>query len=64
MIWGRLHRSTNQQEEDFKKRFEKANPTAKDRLIMIVTGFVVLGLPAAAVLIGFGLLILWIFGAL
>ena len=64
MIWNRLHRATKQQEEEFKQRFEKANITAKDRFIMIITGLIVVGLPAAAILIGFGLLILWIFGAL
>ena len=64
MIWRRLHRATKKDEEEFKQRFEEADPSRTDRIVMVLTGLVVVGLPAVLFLVGFALLILWIFGAL
>ncbi len=64
MIWRRLRRATKQDEEEFRQRFEEAKPTFTDRLVMVLTGLVVVGIPAAAILVGFAFLIMWIFGAL
>ena len=64
MIWRRLHRATKQEDEEFRQRFEEAQPTFTDRLVMVLTGLVVVGLPAILFLVGFAFLILWIFGAL
>ncbi len=64
MIWRRLRPASKQDEEEFGKRFEEAKPSFSDRVIMVLTGLLVVGLPAALFLVGFGFLILWIFGAL
>ncbi|MBO4283072.1 MAG: hypothetical protein J5958_00460 [Clostridia bacterium] len=64
MIWRRLRPASKEDEEEFRKRFEEADPPFKDRLLMVLTGLLVVGLPAALFLVGFGFLMLWIFGAL
>lgn len=40
------------------------NVSFADRLIMIVTAFVILVIPSALILIGLSLLVMWIFGLL
>ena len=64
MIWRRLRPASKKDEEEFRQRFEETKPPFKDRLVMVLTGLVVVGLPAALFLVGCGFLILWIFGAL
>ena len=64
MIWRRLRRATRKDDEEFRQRFEETKPAFTDRLVMVLTGLVVVGIPAAAILIGFAFLIMWIFGAL
>lgn len=63
MIWKRLKKATPEQEREFRERLSEEAPLV-DKVIMVFTCFGVVIIPAALVLIGFGLLILWMFGAL
>ena len=63
MIWKRLKKATPEQEREFRERLSEEAPLV-DKVIMVLTCFGVVIIPAALVLIGFGLLILWIFGQL
>lgn len=62
--WKKLKKSTPESEKEFGDRFKEAGVTWKDKLAMIISAFFVLFLPAALILGGFGLLVLWMFGAL
>ena len=64
MIWRRLKKPTREQEEEFRKRMSDDKITAKDRFAMALSAFLVIVLPCLAVLVAFGLLILFLFGAL
>ena len=63
MSWTLLKKATPEQEREFRERLSEEAPLV-DKVIMVLTCFGVVIIPAALVLIGFGLLILWIFGAL
>ena len=63
MIWKRLKKATPEQEREFRERLSDEAPLV-DKVFMVLSCFGVVIIPAALVLIGFGLLILWIFGAL
>jgi cell division septal protein FtsQ len=64
MIWRRLKKPTREQEEEFRERMSDDKITAKDRFAMALSAFLVIVLPCLAVLVAFGLLILFLFGAL
>ena len=64
MIWRRIRPSTKKEDEEFADRFEQQKVPFSERLIMMLTGFAVVVVPAALFLVGFGLLILLIFRAL
>lgn len=64
MIWRRLKKATREQEEEFRGRMSDEKLTAKDRVAMVFSAFLVIVLPCLAVLLIFGLLILLLFGAL
>ena len=63
MIWKRLRKPTPEQEADFQKRMSDENLTWKDKLAMVLGAYVTILLPCILVLLGFGFLILLIFGA-
>lgn len=60
----KLNKVTPEQEEEFRKRMEEANLSKKDKLAIVLSAFLTILLPCALILVGFGFLILWIFGAL
>ncbi len=62
-IWKRLKKSTPEEEAEFRERMSEENVPFTDKLIMLLTAFVVLVLPSALILLGISLLVLWIFGA-
>ncbi len=62
MIWGRLKKSTHEQEEDFKERM--SDVPLKDRAIMTITAYAVLVIPSLLVIVGLSLFTMWIFGLL
>ena len=64
MIWKRLKKSSPENESDFKERMSDDRLSVQDKVIMILTSFVVIVLPCALILIGMSLLMLWIFGLL
>lgn len=64
MIWKRLKKSTPESERDFKERMSDEELPLQDKVLMVLTSFVMIVLPCALVLIGMSLLIMWIFGAL
>lgn len=64
MIWKRLKKSSPENESDFKERMSDDRLSVQDKVIMILTSFVVIVLPCALILIGMSLLMLWVFGLL
>ncbi len=64
MIWKRLKKSSPENESDFKERMSDERLPVQDKVIMILTSFVVIVLPCALILIGMSLLMLWVFGLL
>lgn len=64
MIWGRLKKSTPEQEKDFKERMSSEEVTWKDRIAMVLSAYVAILLPCIVIIALFALLILWVFGAL
>lgn len=64
MIWGRIKKSTPEQEKEFKENLEKENVTRKDKFAMVASAFLVIVLPCLAVLLILAFLMLWIFGIL
>ena len=64
MIWKRLKKPDPNATEELAERFEEQKVGWKDRFAMIVSAYVVLLLPCLLLLVGFSLLILWLFRAL
>ena len=64
MIWKRLKKISPENESDFKERMSDERLPVQDKVIMILTSFVVIVLPCALILIGMSLLMLWVFGLL
>ena len=64
MIWKCIKKSSGEQEEKFREMMTEEKVTFKEKLMMVLSGFLVIVLPCLLVLLLFGLLILWIFGAL
>ena len=64
MIWGRLKKSTPETEEAFARQLDEAKITGKDRFAMVLAAFLVIFLPCALILGGFGFLILLLFGVI
>ena len=64
MIWKRLKKPNPNATQELEERFEDQKVGWKDRFAMIVSAYVVLLLPCLALLVGFSLLILWLFRAI
>lgn len=64
MIWKRIKKSSGEQEEKFKKMMTEEKVSFKEKLAMVLSGYLVILLPCLLILALFGLLMLWIFGAL
>ncbi len=59
-----LPQPSEEREQERREQMRDVKVPLSDRFVMIGTAFVWLFLPAAAILIAFGLLALWLFGAL
>ena len=64
MIWKRIKKSSGEQEEKFKERMTEEKVSFKEKLAMVLSGYLVILLPCLLILALFGFLMLWIFGAL
>lgn len=64
MIWRRLKKNTEEQDQDFSDRMKELKGSPKDMIAMIVSAFVVIVLPCLLVLLAFAFLIMLLFGAI
>ena len=64
MIWKRIKKSSGEQEEKFREMMTEEKVTFKEKLMMVLSGFLVIVLPFLFFLLLSGLLIHSIFGAL
>ena len=64
MIWKRIKKSSGEQEEKFKEMMTEEKVSFKEKLAMVLSGYLVILLQCLLILALFGLLMLWIFGAL
>ena len=64
MIWKRIKKSSGEQEEKFKEMMTEEKVSFKEKLAMVLSGYLVILLTCPLILALFGLLMLWIFGAL
>lgn len=64
MIWRRLKRSTPEEDQKFAEMMKEEKVSYKERLVMMITAYAVIFIPCVIVLLLFGLLALWIFGAI
>ena len=63
MIFRRLRKSTDEEEEQFGRMFEEEKVGWKDKLAMLISAFFVIMIPCILVLLVFAGLILWLLGA-
>ncbi len=64
MIWRRLRKSTKEEDRKFAQMMEDEHVTFKERLLMTLVAYAVILIPCILVLVGFGLLVLWMVHAL
>lgn len=64
MIRRRQRKATREDGERFRKELDDAGVGFKDRLIMVLTAFLMIVLPSALILTAFGFLILLVFRAI
>lgn len=64
MIWKRLKKSTPEQEEEYQKQLQETNVTPREKLVMVLTAYVVILLPCLLVLLGMCAVVLWVMGLL
>ncbi len=64
-VLGRLRSKPDpEKERQLREGMENTHLSWKDKFAMVFSAYVVLLLPAILVIVGFGLLVLWIFGAI
>ena len=64
MIWKRLKKSTPEQEEEYQKQLQETGVTPREKLVMVLTAYVVILLPCLLVLLGMCAIVLWVMGLL
>lgn len=64
MIWRRLKKSTEEEDQQFSERMRELKSSPKDMIAMIFSAFVVIVLPCLLVLLAFAFLIMLLFGAI
>ncbi|MCI8800424.1 hypothetical protein AMURIS_04562 [Acetatifactor muris] len=64
MIWKRIRKSSQEEEEKFQKELREAGVSFREKLVMTLTAYVVLVLPCLLLLIGLSAFMLWIMGLL
>ena len=64
MIWKRIRKSSQEEEEKFLKGMQEAGVSFREKLVMTLTAYVVIVLPCLLILIGLSVFMLWIMGLL
>lgn len=64
MIWKRIRKSSQEEEEKFRKGMQEAGVSFREKLVMTLTAYVVIVLPCLLLLIGLSAFMLWIMGLL
>lgn len=64
MIWKRLKKSTPEQERQFREQMQETKVTRGEKLLMVLTAYVVIVLPCLLILAGLGWFMLWVMGLL
>nr|WP_297863744.1 hypothetical protein [uncultured Acetatifactor sp.] len=64
MIWKRIRKSSQEEEEKFQKELREASVSFREKLVMTLTAYVVIVLPCLLLLIGLSAFMLWIMGLL
>ncbi|MCI9143931.1 MAG: hypothetical protein HFH87_15175 [Lachnospiraceae bacterium] len=64
MIWKRIRKSSQEEEEKFRKGMQEAGVSFREKLVMTLTAYVVIVLPCLLILIGLSVFMLWIMGLL
>ena len=64
MIWKRIRKSSQEEEEKFQKELREAGVSFREKLVMTLTAYVVIVLPCLLLLIGLSAFMLWIMGLL
>ena len=64
MIWKRIRKSSQEEEENFQKELREASVSFREKLVMTLTAYVVIVLPCLLLLIGLSAFMLWIMGLL
>ena len=64
MIWKRIRKSSQEEEEKFQKELQEAGVSFREKLVMTLTAYVVIVLPCLLILIGLSVFMLWIMGLL
>ena len=64
MICKRLKKSTPEQEGEYQKQLQEAGITPREKLVMVLTAYVVILLPCLLVLVGMCAVVLWVMGLL
>ena len=64
MIRKRLKKSSKEEDQKFARMMEEEHVTFRERLVMILTAYVVLLLPSILIMIALALFSLWLFGVL
>lgn len=64
MIFRRLKKPSEEEEQAFRERMQDEKLTAKDFFAMTLSAFLTIVVPCILILCGLGALMLWLFGAL
>ncbi len=64
MIWRRLHKATPEQEAEFAEGMAEEKPSFQEKLVMLLTAYAVLLVPAVIVLLVLVALVCLLFGIL
>lgn len=64
MIWKRIRKSSQEEEEKFQKELREASVSFREKLVMTLTAYVMIVLPCLLLLIGLSAFMLWIMGLL
>lgn len=64
MIFKRLKKSTDEEEEQFAEMLEEEHVGWQDKLAMMIAAFITIIVPCLLALLGFSALVLWLLGSL
>ncbi len=61
-LFKKLKKSTPEDEYQFRNMMREENVPLTDKVVMIATGFAIVIIPCALILVGMSALVMWIFG--